>query len=249
DVDKRQVKHENFVPVRLADQEIRPMGHLNGTAGFGREDYDRYNDLWCIGQNSTEYLDEIDGSAQHNVIKSVYDPCPPEFMVPPNRAFDKLNPEDGGGKWVEMFTADETGYYSFGRYEFSEFNLVLPAMPYLSSRMGGGGESVLYQERVPQCDRIEELRRDGYPDVRYCFPMEETLFGNSCSLWTADITNFTGGNFIGGSIYNITGNFVTRPAAVWGSNGPTAQEATDPRPASGFGWSCGARQIRPVREK
>ncbi|MDE6048391.1 MAG: fimbrillin family protein, partial [Paramuribaculum sp.] len=25
------VKHENFVPVRLADQEIRPMGHLNGT--------------------------------------------------------------------------------------------------------------------------------------------------------------------------------------------------------------------------
>ncbi|MDE5837964.1 MAG: hypothetical protein K2H39_02820, partial [Paramuribaculum sp.] len=247
------VTNPSFVPVTLANQPIRPMGHFNGTNGNLATDYDRFDDLWCIGQNSTTYLDEIDGSAQHQVIKSVYDPCPPDFMVPPNRAFDKINQTDGDGSWVMIFSGNDMTGFGYGKYVFAQFGLELPGMPYLSSRIGGGGDSQINSERAPQCDRIEELVRPGYPDMRYCFPMEEILFGNTCSLWTADISIFNGGgqngDIIGGSIFNITGPFSTTPGPQLGANGPTAQEARDPRPASGFGWSSGARHIRPVREK
>ena len=248
-----RVSMPGFVPVMNPTQANSPVGQMNGTGeiGSGGDDYDRFDDLWCIGQNSTDFLDEKDGTASHQVIKTVYDPCPPGFMVPPNRAFDRLNPEDGGGKWVELFGAEETGFYSYGKYVFSEFsNLELPAMPFMSIRVGGGGLSMLYSDRVPQCDDINELVRPGYPDIRFCFPMEQTLFGNACSLWTADITRFAGGdNIIGGSIYNITGNFITSPGSQWGAHGPTAQESIDPRPSSGFACSAGGRQIRAVREK
>ena len=230
------------VPVPIKSGGTWPIGKFNGT-GLSpfQTDYDNYLDLWCIGQNDESYLDEIDGSAAHQVIKSVYDPCPPGFMVPPNRAFDRLN--SSTGDWIPIAGT------KMSTYHFNEYQLDLPPMPFLSARIGGKG--VNYTTRVPQWDMDEGFTRDGYLDYSYCMPMEESLYNNSTSLWTADVTgNWYGGHYyITGSIYNITLGFVTNPGAGIGANGPTAQESVDPRPASGFGWSISTRQIRPVKEE
>ncbi len=47
-----------------------------------------HTELWCIGQNSDTYLDKrgengAAGGTVHNVVKTIYDPCPPLFTVPP----------------------------------------------------------------------------------------------------------------------------------------------------------------------
>ncbi|MDE5687954.1 MAG: hypothetical protein K2I18_04920, partial [Paramuribaculum sp.] len=232
----------NAGPVPIKSGGTWPIGQFNGTrlSPF-HTDYANYLDLWCIGQNGASYLDESGGTAAHQVIKSVYDPCPPGFMVPPNRAFDKLN--SSTGEWGPIVGTQVS------KYRFKEFGLDLPAMPFLSARIGGAG--VNYNKRVPQWDMDEGFTRDGYLNYSYCMPMEEVLFNNSTSLWTVDVTQLKHSTYtyLAGSIYNITLGFVTNPGTGIGANGPTAQESTDPRPASGFGWSISSRQIRPVKEK
>ena len=83
--------------------------------------------------------------------------------------------------------------------------------------------------------------------------MEEVLFGNTCSLWTADVVNAAG---IVSSIsdmssfYNITLDFVTNPGEHIGANGATSQiNKGQSRAATGRDWSMSTRQVRPVREQ
>ncbi len=218
---------------------VWPTGSENSDAARSSQtDYDVYNDLWCIGQNRYGYLAESGGSAAHQVIKSVYDPCPPDFMVPPNRAFDRLNKTTG------------TEIPGGMRYQFAIFDLEFPAMPFLTARKGSGGLN--YNSSAPQWDMDEGRDADGYLPYCYCFPMEEVLFGNTCTLWTADVAklSWSTSTFIMPSFYNITLDFVTNPGAGIGANGATSQiNENGSRAASGREWSMSTRQVRPVREQ
>ncbi len=237
-------KMTNVGPVPLKTENkfipgVWPTGSENSDgARSSQTDYDVYNDLWCIGQNRYGYLAESGGSAAHQVIKSVYDPCPPDFMVPPNRAFDRLCVPRGKAMLDEY------------KYLFEVYDLELPAMPFLTARKASGG--INYNSSAPQWDMDEGRDADGYLPYCYCFPMEEVLFGNTCTLWTADVAklSWSTSTFIMPSFYNITLDFVTNPGPGIGANGATSQiNEYDSRAASGREWSMSTRQVRPVREQ
>lgn len=208
--------------------------------------HDYYMDLWCIGQNSLNYLSEY--GMRRQVVKSVYDPCPPGFMVPPNRAFDRLNFSTGAYIPIQ---ADTGGTIGLSMYRFSDYGVELPTMPFLTARKAAGDASNNYNISAPQWDIDEGRDADGYLPYVYCFPMDVSLFGSTCTLWTADVATIPspGGNIVVPSFYNITANFTTIPGSGLGANGPTGQINTgNGRPASGREWSMSTRQVRPVRE-
>ncbi|MCI9607375.1 MAG: fimbrillin family protein [Muribaculaceae bacterium] len=222
-----------------------PTGRENSDWAISTQtDFDVYNDLWCIGIPKgllgPGYLDEKNGSAEHQVVKTVFDPCPPDFMVPPNRAFDKLNASTG------TFDID---YKSHVVYKFFKYDLQFPAMPFLTARKAAGGLN--YSTSAPDWDIDEGREADGYLPYVYCFPMEADLFDMTCTFWTADVAplHWSSGSFVIPSFYNITGDFVTNPGSGLGANGATAQMGGYDSRASGREWSISTRQVRPVREK
>ncbi len=159
-------------------------------------------------------------------------------MVPPNRAFDRLCVPRGKAMLDEY------------KYLFEVYDLELPAMPFLTARKASGG--INYNSSAPQWDMDEGRDADGYLPYCYCFPMEEVLFGNTCTLWTADVAklSWSTSTFIMPSFYNITLDFVTNPGPGIGANGATSQiNEYDSRAASGREWSMSTRQVRPVREQ
>lgn len=213
----------------------------NGDGGYANySDYTRYDDLWCIDQYGNGYLAKGSGRMP---IKTVYDPCPPNFMVPPNRAFENLN--------------KNTGEYTYNKpYYFKNYSLELPSMPFLSARIGYSSHRVPNQLPLqteywgPSKDATDYVNEE-YMNAGYVYPFTSYLFGNTCSLWTCDVSLLRNGGttIIYGSYYNITGNFTSRNALL-GDNGNTAQEGgiNDAR-SSGNLWSMGARQVRAVKEK
>lgn len=222
-----------------ADHILWPSGRVsNGDGGGFSDNYTRYDDLWCVGQSGTGYLSHAQGD--RIPIKTVYDPCPPEFMVPPNRAFDRLN--------------KNTGKLENGTYYFPESGISFCATSFLSARIGGAttptGISASISPGLPMEPGDQSISSE-YPHYSYVYPFTLDLFENTLSIWTSDVSCLVHGsyNYIYGSYYNITGAFVSNPLN-YSDNGNTAQEGgvNDAR-SSGNLWSMNGRQVRAVREK
>ena len=194
------------VPKKITEigfANLWPSGRSPNGGGSMNNYYDftRYDDLWCINQDGLGYLSHEQGDRVP--IKTVYDPCPPGFMVPPNRAFDRLNASNGDF-WSES-------------YSFNIYGLDFPAMPFLSGRIGHGyapnGMGTNYYGVYSEIEDVPD--RKIYPAYAYFYPFTESLFGNTMTLWTADVSVCKG--LIIGSFYNVTGNFIVRPDANTGS--------------------------------
>lgn len=215
----------------------------NGDRG-GNDDYTRYDDLWCIGQDRLGYLSHEQGD--RTPVKTVYDPCPPGFMVPPNRAFDKIF---------------MLGVFRVGWYRHPAYDLDFPAMPFLSARAGFsivGSEGNLYIANqygvvFPESPDGTVQNYDTFRGYVYLCPFNNSLFGYTMTLWTSDLSYTVKGlkRIIFGSFYNVTGSYTVNPIPPLAANGNSNQMiTTDPRHAStGLGWSANGRQIRAVREK
>lgn len=216
-----------------------PSGRTPNGSGIGgnSKNFTRYDDFWCIYQDGPGYLSHTEGD--RIPIKTVYDPCPPNFMVPPNRAFDNLNAE--------------TGDFSWGTYRFLKYNISFPAMPFLSARIGRAfvilENGYIY---TPYYGVYEEVNGQPYDSsylgYTYFYPFNQELFGQTMTLWTSDVAN-AGSSGIIGSYYNVTGSFIGKPMPAIAGNGATAQMGgADCRSTANL-WSAGGRQIRAVKEK
>ncbi len=200
-----------------------------------------YSDLWCSGQTNVEnYLNAAQNP--RNVTKTVFDPCPPGFCVPPNRAFDMLNEGLAVSRrsymnhdsYMQMKSHIAIGYTFFINPEAYDNNdrsdastITLPAAAWLSTRSHG-----------------------------FLAPYYSAYMNQNCSLWTADVSPFQHSIYITwvGSIYNITGNFVRSKLAgamngtqITSQNCTSADDVTGP--ATQFLSSAGGRHVRAVKEK
>ncbi len=200
-----------------------------------------YSDLWCSGQTNVEnYLNAAQNP--RNVTKTVFDPCPPGFCVPPNRAFDMLNEGLAVSRrsymnhdsYMQMKSHIAIGYTFFINPEAYDNNdrsdastITLPAAAWLSTRSHG-----------------------------FLAPYYSAYMNQNCSLWTADVSPFHHSIYITwvGSIYNITGNFVRSKLAgamngtqITSQNCTSADDVTGP--ATQFLSSAGGRHVRAVKEK
>ncbi|MDE5688592.1 MAG: hypothetical protein K2I18_08220, partial [Paramuribaculum sp.] len=221
---------------------VWPGGVPNGAGPLGTyANYTRYDDLWCINQDGLGYLSHEQGDRVP--IKTVYDPCPPGFMVPPNRAFDNLN--------------SSTGDYRFGMYSFMDYNLHFPAMPFLSNRIGratvvfdNGGFIMSNYYGVYEEVNGQPFANE-YLDYAYFYPFTQSLFGQTMTVWTSDVSALRHGEntFIIGSFYNVTGSFIVNPAPLLAANGSTMQMGGSDARATGNTWSSAGRQVRGVKEK
>ena len=217
-----------------------------------------HKELWCIGQKSDTYLDKrgengAEGGAVRNVVKTIYDPCPPLFTVPPARALEYLNVnhslhynsiDDSYGYVSTQYMQLKSHLcygYTFYKDPESKLNdlkdddhtVSLPAMPFLSPLAG-------------------ESTWDKSSNV-YCLPFLSTFMNRSCTLWEADISvpepTLKNKGWLS-SYYNITGMFVTGNADG-GINGMGSTETKSTylgHRSTGNDYNNSGRQIRPVRE-
>lgn len=217
-----------------------------------------HKELWCIGQNSDTYLDKrgengAAGGTVHNVVKTIYDPCPPLFTVPPARAMEYLNItnslsynsiDDSYGyvstQYMQLKSHLCYGYTFYKDYDSKirgltddDHTVSLPAMPFLSPLAG-------------------ESTWDKSSNV-YCIPYLSTFMNRSCTLWEADISvpesTLKHKGWLS-SYYNITGMFI-KGASAGGINGmgPTETKSTHlGHRSTGNDYNNSGRQIRPVRE-
>lgn len=214
-----------------------------------------HSELWCIGQNSSDYLDKQHG---RNVVKTIYDPCPPLFTVAPARAMEYFNannalgysPVDDRFGYVNTTYMQLKSHLCYG-YTFykdadskirgltdDDHTVTLPAMPFLSPL---AGES--YKDPAT-----------GKAYHQYCLPYLSTFMNRSCSIWEADISDpepsYRGYGWLS-SYYNIKGMFST-DKSLGGDNGMGITETKSTHlghTATGNSYNNTGRQIRPVREK
>lgn len=218
-----------------------------------------HTELWCIGQNSDTYLHKrgengVAGGPVHNVVKTIYDPCPPLFTVPPARAMEYLtfnnalsySPIDDAYGYVSTRHMSLKSHLCYGYTFYKDYDskirgltdddhtVSLPAMPFLSPLAG-------------------ESKWDGSSHL-YCVPYLSTFMNRSCSLWEADISrpenNMARKGWLS-SYYNIKGMFMKGETAG-GGNGMGITETKSTylgHTSTGNDYNNSGRQIRPVREK
>ncbi|MDE5720681.1 MAG: fimbrillin family protein [Paramuribaculum sp.] len=224
-------------------------------ASLGNRPIVFHTELWCIGQYSSDYLHKKHG---RNVIKTIYDPCPPLFTVAPARAMEYFNINNalGYSSIDDHFGYVSTTYmmlkshlcYGYTFYKDADSKIrgltdddhtvTLPAMPFLSPL---AGES--YKDPTT-----------GKAYHQYCLPFLSTFMNRSCSIWEADISdpesNYKGYGMLS-SYFNIKGMFST-DKSLGGDNGMGITETKSTwqgHTATGNSYNNTGRQIRPVREK
>ena len=222
------------------------MKDANGSGvGTITGNYTRYDDLWCIGQEGATYLaNPADGvGSPVKPVKTVYDPCPPGYQIPPNRAFDRLNISTG------QFMSDQQEYI----YQPLADRIVFPAMPFLSASAGvvAGAQSPYYYNGVyPEREEgVPDL--DIYPQSSYVHPYGNSVWGTTMTLWTADVAVLAGAatHLVICSYFNVTGEFISTPlAGTVTYNGITQQMGTDVRSGAWPTWGMSARQVRGIKE-
>lgn len=228
----------------------------NGSGPMNRQSYTMYGNLWCSG-GPIPTTSGTTPLTKQTAIKTIYDPCPPGFMVPPNCAFDNVNLEHTPRYWINHDNKGTLDYHNYmaalyapgtelglsmgytffnsDGYKYSmpdhEHFLHIPAMTWLPVR---NSAATVY---VPSMDRTMQVE---------CYlPLgaNKSWLNTNISLWTADVAaeNVSGGFVKWGSYFQVTGDFTTVDG-ISTSQMYSTHSAKTPR------WSSNLRQIRPVRE-
>ena len=100
-----------------------PQKHYYNSSNYGPYNEAKYN-YWDINQNST-------GAISTATIKTIYDPCPPDFCVPTGQLYNWMNYKSG--TWTS--TANQQGRM----LTYNSYNIFFPA-----SGRRGNGDSRLY---------------------------------------------------------------------------------------------------------
>ncbi len=228
-------------PVPVKDGETWPSSTPHGYQSNLHRIDKYYHDLWCADQGAdVNYLNAA--TDPRNVVKTVFDPCPPGFCVPPNRAFDRINinysikrkhPELGKEGYMQIRSDLSIGYTFYISPEAADADDMSDAATI----------------NFPAAAWISDRSRDD--DGHWCLPWLSAYMNQNCSLWTADISMISAGKTYIGSIFNITDMFL--PSQLAGSmdgTGGTAQNCTDVGARStSFLSSSGGRHVRAVKEK
>ena len=210
--------------------------------GYIMEDVEEHNDLWCAQQTEPSYL----ANHPNNVIKTIYDPCPPGFCVPPARAFESLT--------EMMATSSNHPDWTFQQYMQQNQNTLSVGYTFFTSAMAKYSDDMSDKSTINlPATTFLSWRASSWDSSGYifCFPFLSSYMNNMCTLWSADVVKFTHStNSVNiGGIFNINLNFTSNKTinSTEGA-GKTALRLIDD---TGVGpmASANGRQVRAIKEK